>query len=338
MHPFLLAASAAALFGAAAPLCKALIQETGPLTLAGLLYAGAAAMAAPGAAGTLSVAKMNPANKLRLAGAVAAGGIAGPALLMAALRNAPASSVSLWLNLELPATAILGLLFFKDSLGRLGAIGAALAVIASVFLSVGWELSLSGGLAAMACLCWGLDNHLTSLIDQISPKQTTFIKGSVAACFNISLGCALSEALPSAAHACEAVAIGAFSYGLSMILYVSSAQRLGATRSQLVFSSAPLFGVALSVALLGEKFGLREIGAAALYAVAALLLLAEKHAHAHTHEETEHAHSHRHDDGHHLHRHEGLEDSTSHSHWHKHEALTHFGAHLPDVHHRHSHN
>ncbi len=338
MQPFLLATAAAALFGAASPLCKALLTDSGPFILAGLLYVGAALAAASGSAGLSGVLKMSGANKLRLAGAVAAGGIAGPALLMIALKSAPAASISLWLNLELPATALLGFLVFKDALGRLGFLGAALALLASAMLSWTWEASLSCGLVALACLCWGLDNHLTALIDQLSPKQTTFIKGAVSGSFNIAAGAMLAETFPGAAHALEAVLIGALCYGLSMILYVHSAQRLGATRSQMLFSSAPLFGVALAVALLGESFGLKELAAALLYILAALLLLVERHAHVHTHEAAEHTHSHRHDDGHHQHSHPETPASTRHSHCHRHEPITHFGAHLPDMHHRHTHS
>ena len=49
------------------------------------------------------------------------------------------------------------------------------------------------------------------------------------------------------------LAIGVVAYGFSIVLYIASAQQLGATRSQLIFSSAPFWGVLLSVVLLGEK-------------------------------------------------------------------------------------
>jgi hypothetical protein len=46
----------------------------------------------------------------------------GPLLLLLGLRAAPAASVSLWLNLELAATLLLGALLFRDPLGRRGAV------------------------------------------------------------------------------------------------------------------------------------------------------------------------------------------------------------------------
>jgi hypothetical protein len=56
-------------------------------------------------------------NQLRLLGAVIAGGICGPVLLLIGLRLAEATSVSLWLNFEVAATALLGVLLFR--IGRL---------------------------------------------------------------------------------------------------------------------------------------------------------------------------------------------------------------------------
>ena len=59
-------------------------------------------------------------NRLKVAGAVVFGGVLGPVLLLLGLRTAQASSVSLLLNLELVATALLGVLLFKDHLTASG--------------------------------------------------------------------------------------------------------------------------------------------------------------------------------------------------------------------------
>lgn len=59
-------------------------------------------------------------NRLRLAGAVFFGGVLGPVALLYGLRLAEAASVSLWLNLELAATAVLGAIVFRDYLGVRG--------------------------------------------------------------------------------------------------------------------------------------------------------------------------------------------------------------------------
>ncbi len=70
------------------------------------------------------------------------GGIAGPVLLLFGLRVAAAASVSLWLNLELVATAVLGVLFFRDQLSGRAWLGAALVVASAVLLS--WDGGTAG--------------------------------------------------------------------------------------------------------------------------------------------------------------------------------------------------
>ena len=90
-------------------------------------------------------------------------------LLLLGLRLAAAVSVSLWLNLELVATALLGVLVFRDHLGLAGWSGVACALAGAALLPLagGGAGPAAGGLVLLACLCWGVDNHLTALIDGI---------------------------------------------------------------------------------------------------------------------------------------------------------------------------
>jgi drug/metabolite transporter (DMT)-like permease len=338
----LLALLAAALFGAATPASKALLTGLSAFQLAGLLYLGAAIGVAPFAlrqGGLRLPSKGDRRNRFRLAGAIAAGGVAGPVFLLFGLKAADAASVSLWLNFELAATAAMGAFFFREQLGRLGWAGVVMAFAGAAALSgLDGFASLGAALLVLAaCICWGLDNHLTALIDGITPAQSTFWKGLVAGVTNLALGIALAPLEASAASLSVALVVGALAYGASIVLYISAAQGLGATRAQIVFSSAPFFGVLLSVALLGEALHAVHGISAALFIGAIALLAMDRHAHGHTHEAMEHEHEHRHDDGHHDHVHAGLPGRTRHSHRHRHEPATHVHAHLPDLHHRHRH-
>jgi drug/metabolite transporter (DMT)-like permease len=339
--PVLLGLLAAALFGAATPASKRLLAELAPLQLSGLLYLGAALGTAPVAfrrGGRLALPG-DRANRLRLAGAVALGGVLGPLLLLLGLRAAPAASVALWLNLELAATAILGALFFRDPLGRSGAIGAlgvvaAAGVLAGGASSAGWS---AAALVAAACVCWALDNHWTALLDGVPAATSTFWKGLAAGACSLSLGLlAAPWSAPPAATA-AALGVGALCYGASISLYVSAAQGVGATRAQLLFACAPFFGVALSVAWLGESLGAAQLAAAALLIASLALVLRERHAHHHEHAALAHVHLHSHGDGHHLHAHATPAASGWHSHWHEHPPIAHSHPHWPDLHHRHGH-
>jgi drug/metabolite transporter (DMT)-like permease len=338
--PALLALLAAALFGSATPASKWLLAELAPLQLAGLLYLGAALGVAPVALRGGLAWPRDRANRLRLLGAIALGGGLGPVLLLLGLQLARAGSVALWLNLELAATAALGAACFRDPLGRRGWLGVAGAVAAGGVLSVGEGPAgvRAGLLVAGACLCWALDNHWTALVDGVGAEASTLWKGAVAGAVNLGLGVVLAPwtAPPGAVGA--GLAVGALAYGASIALYIRAAHGLGATRAQLVFATAPWFGLGLAVPLLGESLTPPQLAAAALMAASAALVLRDRHAHFHRHPAHGHTHWHRHDDGHHLHGHPPVGDARlGHSHWHEHEPLAHSHPHWPDLHHRHRH-
>lgn len=334
--------ASAALFGASTPACKLLVGEMGPVTLAGLLYLGAALATAPFARhGGVPSRQRDPGNLRRLAGAVLFGGVLGPVALMASLTAAPSASVALWLNLETPATALLAAWAFREHLHLRGWVANALVVGAGVVLAAP-DAGAMGPAAlgvGFAAVCWGLDNNLTAVIDGYTPAQTTCVKGAVAGSTNLLLGWLLEGALPGAGTVGAALGVGALAYGASIVLYIRGAQQLGATRSQMLFATAPFLGVLASWGLLGESIEGVQVVAALAMAGALALLLTERHAHAHHHPVLEHTHAHRHDDGHHDdHEHEGLPPEAWHTHTHRHGALDHAHPHVPDLHHRHRHS
>ncbi len=242
-----LAILAAALFGAATPASKILLSNLTSFQLAGLLYLGAALGIAPAAwrGGAIRLpGRGDRRNRLRLLGAICAGGICGPVFLLLGLRLAAAASVSLWLNFELAATALLGVLIFRDHLGLPGWAGVACAFAGAVLLALpnGTAGLAAGGLVFLACLCWGMDNHLTALIDGITPSQSTFWKGLVAGGTNLAIGLALDPLASGLLPVVSSLFVGIWAYGVSVALYITSAQSLGATRAQVIFASAPFFG------------------------------------------------------------------------------------------------
>ncbi len=333
---------AALLFGAATPFSKPLLTLLTDMQLAGLLYLGAAL-------GVLAILireksfrlpwKMPRRDVRRLSGAIVFGGILGPVFLLAGLRLAAAASVSLWLNMEMVATVLLGYVLFKDQLSGRGWLASLGALAAAILLA--WDGGMAGfkagALVALACICWGMDNHLTALIDGISPAQSTFWKGLAAGSVNLLLGLLLAPMSLTPRALVSALSLGAVSYGLSILLYITSAQNLGATRSQLIFSSAPFFGLLISL-LLGEPLSALQWAAMALFLGSAYLLFRETHSHTHDHVPLTHVHTHTHPDEHHDHRHpEGLPALGRHSHVHTHAPMQHSHPHWPDLHHRHSH-
>ena len=339
---------AAALFGVSAPLAKALGAHVSPVWLASLLYLGSGlalgiwrsarrTQAGNRAAG----AALTRADMPWLAGSILAGGVAGPLALMWGLRSISGSSASLLLSLEGLLTTLLAALVFREAVAARVWLAACLMVLASVLLA--WPDASSAGIAGsvavvLACLFWAMDNNLTRKISAGDPVLIAMIKGLAAGTVNALLASSLGQSFPGWPDIAATLAIGAVSYGLSLVLFILALRHLGSARTAAHFGTAPFFGAAFAVLAMGEPGSWWLLAAVVLMAVATLLVLTERHAHAHRHDALEHEHAHTHD-AHHQHEHTPPWDGREpHSHWHRHLPLTHSHAHLPDLHHRHPHD
>jgi drug/metabolite transporter (DMT)-like permease len=330
------------LFGIATPLSKLLLGSLNAFQLAGLLYLGAAITNG----GVVFKKKkafqglwLQKAQGLKLLGVVLFGGLLGPLFLMLGLGLAKASSVAIWLNFELVATAVLGVWIFKDHLDLAGWIGVVMTLIAGVLTTfeAGSSGILPGFLVVLACSSWAVDNHLTAIIDGVDPEVITFIKGSVAGLINFTIGTAMVGALPTLTILGLALLVGMVSYGLSITLYVISAQSIGATRGQILFSTGPIWGVLAAGLLLGEKVTGMTLLSIGFLAAGVILTNVLSHEHDHEHTDIEHVHVHSHSDDHHDHSHLENDVQKVHSHSHIHHAHLHKHKHFPDLHHRHNH-
>jgi drug/metabolite transporter (DMT)-like permease len=331
---------AAILFGAATPASKAIIGDIHPIALAGMLYLGAAIAVLPFAfKGGSKKLMTSRTSILRLGGSVLFGGILGPVFLLFGLSLAPASSVSLWLNLESIFTAILAWMLFREHLGSKTWIAALLVFVAGVVLATpsGFGLSVAAILVAAGCLCWGFDNNFTAIIDGFTPAQITLAKGVIAGIVNLGIGLYLGGPIRGINIIGWSILIGALGYGASIVLYISGAQKLGAARSQMLFAAAPLAGAVIAWVALKEPVQLVQGIAAPTMLVGILLMISERHEHEHCHDSVVHIHEHCHDDEHHDHEHDGDTSGERHTHEHIHERVRHNHAHMPDLHHRHGH-
>ena len=126
------------LFGIATPFSKLLLDGLNSFQLAGLLYLGAALAMLPNILNKNNNLKLlfQSGNRSETIGIIFFGGFLGPLLLLAGLKTANAASVSIWLNMELAATAILGILIFKDTLDKYTWIGVILTIIAGIITSL----------------------------------------------------------------------------------------------------------------------------------------------------------------------------------------------------------
>jgi drug/metabolite transporter (DMT)-like permease len=339
---YLFALAAALLFALSVPAGKFLLAHLRPLELSALCYLGSGLgllawrlMFRRGSGEAALERKDFP----YAAGFILTGGVLAPLLLFTGLSHTSSSSASMLLNFELVFTAMIAVLVFREHGGS--RLWAAAALITAGGLVLSWEggtLSFGWGAALVfgASLMWGVDNNLTARISIKDPVTIGIIKGLAGGLINVVLALYAYRSLPPAAWAGTALLLGAFSYGLSLVLFILAMRGLGASRAGAFFGSYPFMGAALGVAVLGEPLTARLLAAGALMVPAFLLLALERHGHRHQHEPLDHDHSHDHADGHHGHSHPGLPPGP-HSHTHSHEPVEHEHPHQPDAHHRHVH-
>lgn len=337
------ALAAALLFGASTPLAKQLLRDVAPILLAGLLYMGSGI-------GLIVIRllrdrgwrtpQMVKREWFWLLLAIGFGGVFGPLLLMLGLARTQAATTSLLLNLEAALTALLAWVVFRENTDRRVVTGMALIVAGAVLLA--WSngsqgLSWGAALIALACLCWALDNNFTRKVSGSDALFIAALKGLVAGVVNTGLALLLGARLPAVAGMAEAMTVGMFGYGISLVLFVLALRGLGSARTGAYFSTAPFMGAAIAIIAFGDHASLVFWIAAALMGAGVWLHLTERHEHLHTHEPIAHAHRHVHD-AHHQHAHDSDWDgSEPHNHPHTHAPLTHSHPHYPDIHHQHEH-
>lgn len=340
--------ASAVLFGLSAPLSKLLIRDIAPVALAGLLYGGAflgLSFYALGKRWTGSgngpeVATLRRKDIPWLAGSILTGGIGGPIFLLLGLARISGTSASLLLNLEGVATALVAVLIFRENAGRRLWTALGLMTCAGVFLS--WDpgrgrFEITGSLLVLtAMICWGLDNNFTRNIADRDPVLIARIKGGLSGVLSLGLAFLLGLRISFSPALLGALVLGAFSYGVSLVLYIRALARLGAFRAGAFFSFAPFVGAIVSLAVLPEPARWVLAPGAALMAFGVYLLIGENHEHLHRHERLVHAHAHGHRDLHHGHGHDEAA-ADPHVHEHEHDEIDHAHGHWPDTHHRHGH-
>lgn len=335
----------AILFGLSPVACKAIVGQMPSSLLAGLLYMGSGLgltwvvlrQATPFYTVLASLSRRQWAT---LAGAILCGGVAAPLFLAYGIRSGTATEVSLLLNFETVATTLLAWMIFREHVGVRVWIGKALILGASAFVVLAGSgdvrLSVAGLSVLLACVLWGIDNNLTRELESMPASLLACMKGWIAGTFNVLLSLVLFRSQVTAFQVSGVLAIGALSYGASLVLFIYALREIGSARTSTWFATGPFIGTLLSVVVLGEH-PTGEYWAAALVMLSGMLFLyGEVHRHLHRHEKFAHAHLHEHDE-HHTHDHAEGGPERRHAHFHMHEPIAHSHVHWPDVHHRHAH-
>lgn len=340
------ALGAALLWALSTPFSKVLLEDVAPLPLAGLCYLGAAAGLLMGrlVLGRTGEARLGAKDSLPLLAVALAGGVLAPAALLHGLSKTPASVAALLCSTEGVLTILLAALLFREAIGRRMWAAAILLAVGAMLLAFtpGIPGAPEGSNAAGACLVvlasalWALDSNLTRLLAHKDPIEVAAAKGLLAGPATLLLCGVTHQRFPGLREMAAGLALGAITYGCSLVLYVRALRLLGTARTAALFGIAPFLGAIVSLPLLSEALTARLLMSGVLMGAASILVLSEEHGHLHAHEPLEHDHAHVHD-AHHQHAHDGDSHPEPHSHVHRHEPLVHAHPHVPDIHHRHRH-
>ncbi len=344
-----LAALAALLFGATAPLLQIAARGANAVAAAAFLYLGAGAAALlsrlgrHARAGAPREAALRRADLPRVLLVALLGGFAGPALLVHGLGSTDAVRASLLLTLEAPLTALLAAALFQEYVSRRVWFAVALITLGAATLAhpALAQRATNGAtrgdlFVILACLAWALDNSLSRTLAERDPLAVVAAKGLCGASLSLAVAFAAGWITIGIGASLRLMVVGAVGYGLSLQLYLRAQRIVGAARTASVFAAAPFVGVAVAMMLGTPWPGAVVALSAALMAVGIWLHATERHDHAHAHASIDHDHAHVHDDGHHGHRHDPM-PSGPHAHPHHHDPVTHHHEHSEDVHHHHGH-
>ncbi len=283
------ALAAAFCFGLSAPFSKLLLEHLSALWLAALLFLGAGLGSALLLAGRRLLGRPAEGTPLpwRWFAPSILCGMLGPLFISLGLERCGGTQGALLLNLELPFTAALAWVVFREPCGRRGLAGMALLVAGGVVLALqpdGSRFDLSWGALAIAgaCLAWAVDNNLIKKFAQADPLRSVAIKGIIGGALLALAARAAGQPVPSPAPLAEGLLLGFVSYGWTLYGIMYALRVLGAARMIAYFSVAPFLGALLSLWILGERADLRLGIAAVLMAAGLWVTFSEQRAHIDT--------------------------------------------------------
>lgn len=247
---------AALLYAVSTPFSKVLLEKIPPAFMAGLLYLGAATGMAIIAFFSRRKNKKSSSftgKELPYLIMMVLLDIAAPILLMTALKNSSAESVSLLNNFEIVATALIALLFFKEKISPRLWIAITLITAASILLSLSditsFSVSVYSLLTLLACCCWGLENNCTRKLSNRDPARIVIIKGFGSGTGSVIVALISGERLTLTPYILLALLLGFVAYGLSIYTYVYAQRYIGAAKTSAFYALAPFMGALISLVL-----------------------------------------------------------------------------------------
>lgn len=255
---------AAIFFGSVPIIAKPIISNINILLLSSIAYLASALMFTPIARTRNEITKK---DYIILAIISICGAAIAPYMYFQGLSQSSAADTSLLSNVETMFTILFALVFFKERLGKIGAISVGLVLTGVVIITTNLQFSgsllhLNAGhffiLGSMGL--WALDNNLSRIIStRMDTARLVQIKSVIGGL--ILLSTVFLFQIPFEIKSSQIpyiIILSIVGFGGSLYFFLQSLKRIGTIKTTMLFSMASVFGLVFSNIFLQEQISLYQ--------------------------------------------------------------------------------
>jgi drug/metabolite transporter (DMT)-like permease len=257
---------ASALFGSVFTVAKVPLASVDPLALSAVTYIISGLSLIPFARASFRLGFRREVVYMALI--TAFGAVAAPVLLLYGLQQTRASDASILTNGEVLFTIILSSVFFGERpKGRAGVLAVALVIVGLFMATTDMKFSETiiqfnaGNVMILASMAlWAVDNNLSrrlTTFSSISPSKIAMIKSLSGGLVILAIAVAAGRwgALEGISSNLWLIiiAMSASGFGGALLFFLEGIKRIGTIKTMSVFSTTPIFGIAIAAVALGES-------------------------------------------------------------------------------------
>lgn len=279
---------ASALFGSVFTVAKVPLGSIDPLALSAVVYMVSGLSLMPFSRASFRLASRKEVGYMAII--TVFGAVAAPVLLLYGLQQTQASDASILTNGEVLFTIILSSVFFGERpKGRMGLVAVVL-VIAGLFIATS-DLKVSatiihfnaGNIMILASMSlWAVDNNVSrrlTTFSSISPSKIAMIKSLFGGLVILAIALAAGRwgALASIGTNLWLIIIGmsVSGFGGALLFFLEGIKRIGTIKTMSVFSTTPIFGIAIAAVAIGESISVFQAIATGLV-IAGILIISRR--------------------------------------------------------------
>jgi drug/metabolite transporter (DMT)-like permease len=275
---------ASALFGSVFTVAKVPLETIDPLALSAVVYIISGLALVPFARASFRLEK----RELRYMALVTAfGAVGAPVLLLYGLQQTSASDASILTNGEVLFTIILSSVFFGERPhGRMGVFAVGLVVAGLFMATTDMEFSETiiefnaGNIMILSSMfLWAVDNNISrrlTTFSSLSPSKIAMIKSLFGGLVILGIAVAAGKWPAIAAISGDLwliiIAMAVSGFGAALLFFLEGIKRIGTIKTMSVFSTVPIFGIAIAAIALGESISAFQAVATALVVTGILLV------------------------------------------------------------------